>query len=260
MILSLVVQLYADAAGLSGVTDTLARTMVPLSAILIPAGFFFSLVGRERTSPNRWIALLCGQRLALVVAYVTALGIGLLTVSDSGLRTQPSAGLQTRPCDGRRRPDVPGTVRSGSSRRCSGPCFCCAGTAMWPRRPPRRLSSGRWSGGSGSGRAVGRRLGDHDSDEPPRRVLRRRVAVTDPGAAADAPDPDTALDLWRSVAALPLRQQQVVVLHYRLGLSTAEAAIVMRCAEGSVRGYLTRARDALRTRLQEEPDGTRPTR
>ena len=93
-----------------------------------------------------------------------------------------------------------------------------------------------------------------------RRALRRRDVSGRPEAAADAPDPDLALDLWRTVAALPLRQQQVVVLHYRLGLSTAEAASVMRCGEGTVRGYLTRARDALRTRLQEESDDERPTR
>jgi RNA polymerase sigma-70 factor (ECF subfamily) len=92
-----------------------------------------------------------------------------------------------------------------------------------------------------------------------RRALRRRAGVR-PEAAADASDLDQALDLWRGVAALPLRQQQVVVLHYRLGLTTAEAATVMRCSEGAVRGYLTRARDALRTRLQEEPDGARSNR
>ena len=93
-----------------------------------------------------------------------------------------------------------------------------------------------------------------------RRALRRRDAGERLGTAADDPDPDLALDLWRVVAALPLRQQQVVVLHYRLGLTTAEAATVMRCSEGAVRGYLTRARDALRIRLQEEPDGARPNR
>jgi RNA polymerase sigma-70 factor (ECF subfamily) len=92
-----------------------------------------------------------------------------------------------------------------------------------------------------------------------RRALRRQDA-TGPRAAADATDTDAAIDLWRSVAGLPLRQQQALVLHYRLGMPTAEAAAVMHCAEGTVRAYLTRARDALRERLQEEPDGTRPNR
>jgi hypothetical protein len=79
VILSLVVQLYADAAGLHGVADTLARSLVPLSAILIPGGFFFSLIGHDRTTPNRWIALLWVGVVALAVG-VVALGIGLLTV------------------------------------------------------------------------------------------------------------------------------------------------------------------------------------
>ena len=78
MILSLVVQLYADAAGLDGVANTLARDLVPLSAILIPAGFFFSLIGRERTEPNRFIVL-PWIGVATLAAGVTSLGIGLLT-------------------------------------------------------------------------------------------------------------------------------------------------------------------------------------
>jgi hypothetical protein len=79
VILSLVVQLYADAADLSGLPNTLARTFVPLSAILIPSGFFFSLIGRDRTTPNRWISLLWIGVATLAVG-VVSLGIGLLTV------------------------------------------------------------------------------------------------------------------------------------------------------------------------------------
>jgi hypothetical protein len=79
VILSLVVQLYADAAGLTGLANTLARNFVPLSAILIPSGFFFSLIGRERTTPNRWIALLWVGVATLAVG-VISLGVGLLTV------------------------------------------------------------------------------------------------------------------------------------------------------------------------------------
>jgi hypothetical protein len=78
VILSLVVQLYADAAGLTGLPNTLARDLVPLSAILIPGGFFFSMIGRERKAPNRWIGLLWVGVATLAVG-VTALGIGLLT-------------------------------------------------------------------------------------------------------------------------------------------------------------------------------------
>lgn len=93
-----------------------------------------------------------------------------------------------------------------------------------------------------------------------RRALRRRAQAEPEVAADDAMDADAAIDLWRAVARLPLRQQQALVLHYRMGLSTAEVAAAMHCAEGTVRGYLTRARESLRDRLQEEePDGIRPT-
>ena len=60
---------------------------------------------------------------------------------------------------------------------------------------------------------------------------------------------------------LPLRQQQALVLHYRLGLPTADVAAAMRCGESAVRGYLTRARAALRASfLEEDLDGARPNR
>jgi RNA polymerase sigma-70 factor (ECF subfamily) len=95
-----------------------------------------------------------------------------------------------------------------------------------------------------------------------RRALRRRRRSV-PEAAADATDTDLALDalhLWRSVARLPLRQQQVLVLHYRLGMPTADVATAMRCGESAVRAYLTRARAALRATLEEDLDGARPNR
>ena len=78
VILSLIVQVYADAAGLSGVAETLGRSAIPLAAILMPAGFFFSSMGRDVTEPNRWIVLVYAGALSLAVGAV-ALGIGLLT-------------------------------------------------------------------------------------------------------------------------------------------------------------------------------------
>ena len=48
VILSLVVQLYADAAAMSGIAGTIARSAVPLAAILMPAGFFLSAAGQGR--------------------------------------------------------------------------------------------------------------------------------------------------------------------------------------------------------------------
>lgn len=78
VILSLTATLYADGAGLTGAPDVLARSGVPLAAILIPAGFFFSAIGREPTRPNRLVWLILAGAISLT-AGVVALGIGLLT-------------------------------------------------------------------------------------------------------------------------------------------------------------------------------------
>lgn len=78
LILGLVGLLFADAAALSGGWGAVARSGIPAAALLMPAGFFFSSMGRGRTSPNGLIALvyLGGASLA---AGLTALGLGLLT-------------------------------------------------------------------------------------------------------------------------------------------------------------------------------------
>jgi hypothetical protein len=77
VILSLIVQLYADAAGATGPLAVVARDGVPLAAILIPAGFFFSSMGRGRTRPNAFIWLVYGGSASLA-AGVIALALTLL--------------------------------------------------------------------------------------------------------------------------------------------------------------------------------------
>jgi hypothetical protein len=77
VILALVCQVLADAAGLSGLQGTLARVGVPAAAILMPAGFFFSSAGRARTEPNAFIWLLYAGALVLAIGTIT-LGLGLL--------------------------------------------------------------------------------------------------------------------------------------------------------------------------------------
>jgi hypothetical protein len=78
VILSLVMQIYADAAGASGVLGAIARQGVPAAAILMPAGFFLSSIGAGRTSPNGFIWLTIAGTVTLA-AGVVALGIGLVT-------------------------------------------------------------------------------------------------------------------------------------------------------------------------------------
>ncbi len=79
LVLSLVVLLYAEAAGLgtSG-WERVARTGVPAAAILMPAGFFFSSLHKGATSPSRWIVLVYLGALSLAAGLI-ALGVGLLT-------------------------------------------------------------------------------------------------------------------------------------------------------------------------------------
>ena len=77
VILSLVVLLYLDAAALAGPLAAVARALVPVSAVLVPAGFFFGAVGRGRTSANPFRWLLAAGGVALVVG-VACLGLALL--------------------------------------------------------------------------------------------------------------------------------------------------------------------------------------
>ena len=64
-------------------------------------------------------------------------------------------------------------------------------------------------------------------------------------------------DLVRAVAALPLRQRQVVALRVLLGLDTAETAEVMGIAPGTVTVHLHRAHTGLRERLGSSNDESR---
>jgi hypothetical protein len=77
LILSLVGLLYAEAVGADGAVGAAARTGVPVAALLMPAGFFFSSMGPDRSSPNRAIALVYLGGLSLA-AGLAALGISLL--------------------------------------------------------------------------------------------------------------------------------------------------------------------------------------
>ena len=74
LILSLVIQVYVDG---SGIMEWMARSLVPIAALLMPAGFFFSSMGAGRTEPNKLIALVWAGAVSLAVGLAT-LGIGLL--------------------------------------------------------------------------------------------------------------------------------------------------------------------------------------
>jgi RNA polymerase sigma-70 factor (ECF subfamily) len=87
-----------------------------------------------------------------------------------------------------------------------------------------------------------------------RRSLRRRAVEAKANPAAVPGEPDSAIDLWRGVRGLPVRQQEAVVLYYVLDLPVAEVAVAMGCEEGTVKAHLSRARAALRAVLEEAHD------
>ena len=78
VILALVGLLYADATRLTGLPALLARDGIWVAAILMPAGFFLSALGRGRTRPSRLVGVLYLGALSLALG-VGALGVGLRT-------------------------------------------------------------------------------------------------------------------------------------------------------------------------------------
>lgn len=77
LILALVLLRYVDEAGLSGFWLWLARTGVPIAAILVPAAFFLSVLSPDATRPNALIFLAYAGGVFLVGGLLT-LGIGLI--------------------------------------------------------------------------------------------------------------------------------------------------------------------------------------
>jgi len=77
VILSLVCQIFADGAVLPDPLLWFVRIGVPLSAILISAGFFFSMLPPTATQASGAVALIYTGAVILALAVVT-LGLGLL--------------------------------------------------------------------------------------------------------------------------------------------------------------------------------------
>jgi|SRR5215204_5076372 len=77
LILALVMLRWTDQARLSGPWRWLAGHGVPLAAILMPAGFFLSVLTPDATEPNALIALVFAGGV-LLIGGVLSLGIGLL--------------------------------------------------------------------------------------------------------------------------------------------------------------------------------------
>ena len=87
-----------------------------------------------------------------------------------------------------------------------------------------------------------------------RRIKREVLAITRLGArpAASIAGPPDDGTFWAAARTLPLRQRQAVVLFYGDDLPVSDIAVIMGCAEGTVRAHLHQARQALATILEEE--------
>jgi RNA polymerase sigma-70 factor (ECF subfamily) len=86
-----------------------------------------------------------------------------------------------------------------------------------------------------------------------RRVRKRRRAVA-PLTEVDAPTvaatDGSRVDLERAVADLPPRMRLAIDCVYFVGLTIAEAALVMGVTDGTIKSTLADARAKLRTRLE----------
>lgn len=77
LILSLVALLLVDHTELGSGWQQLVRSLIPVSAILVPAGFFLSVLKPHAERPNRLINLAYVGAVSLTIGMLT-LGIGLL--------------------------------------------------------------------------------------------------------------------------------------------------------------------------------------
>ncbi|RFA32967.1 hypothetical protein CAI16_16520 [Virgibacillus dokdonensis] len=77
LILSLITLRYVDEAALSRNLKSYVSSSIPLSAIFIPAGFFFSMLLPTSTEPNSFIYLAYLGAI-LLASGVLILGIGLV--------------------------------------------------------------------------------------------------------------------------------------------------------------------------------------
>jgi hypothetical protein len=85
LVLSLVSLRWVDEANLSASLTGIARGFIPMAAILMPAGFFLSMISPTADGPNALIALTYVGGVVLAIGVVT-LGVGLLRGNPAGAR------------------------------------------------------------------------------------------------------------------------------------------------------------------------------
>ena len=84
LVLSFAIVSVIDVTGLEGIWRFIGTSFVPIAALLMPAGFFLSVVGKDPQKPNRAILLLWIGAAVLTIGLLTA-GIGLVTAGAAAL-------------------------------------------------------------------------------------------------------------------------------------------------------------------------------
>ena len=84
LVLSLLTLLYVDQANLSERLKRVVRTFIPVSAILLPAAFFLSVLTPDATQPNAMIYLAYVGAVLLAIGLLV-LGIGLIRKKKSSV-------------------------------------------------------------------------------------------------------------------------------------------------------------------------------
>jgi hypothetical protein len=84
LVLSLVLLVFIDAVPIGDPWRWAARSLVPIAAILMPAGFFLSVLGKDPQRPSRLIVLLW-LGVASLTAGLVIVGISLVVGGVSAL-------------------------------------------------------------------------------------------------------------------------------------------------------------------------------
>lgn len=85
LILSILILVVLDQVDPPAALELAARNGVPMAAILMPAGFFLSVTGKDPERPNRLIVLLW-LGVGSLTAGLLAAGISLVLVGADGLQ------------------------------------------------------------------------------------------------------------------------------------------------------------------------------
>ncbi len=84
LVLSIAILAIIDLSALEGGWLWAGRSLVPIAAILMPAGFFLSVLGRDPLRPNRLIALLWLGVASLTAGLIIA-GVGIIAGAVAAL-------------------------------------------------------------------------------------------------------------------------------------------------------------------------------